>query len=46
VTLLEISAIARVFYTNRLNDGFDQGLHIQESNWGERDHYTGRSFWV
>jgi hypothetical protein len=30
VTLREMSAIARVCYCNRVNDGFDQGLHVQE----------------
>ena len=30
VTLREMWAIARVCYSNRVNDGFDQGLHIQE----------------
>jgi hypothetical protein len=30
VTLREVSAIARVCYCNRVNDGFDQGLHVQE----------------
>jgi hypothetical protein len=30
VTLREMSAVARVCYCNRVNDGFDQGLHIQD----------------
>jgi len=30
VTLHEMSAIARVCYSNRVNGGFDQGLHILE----------------
>ena len=30
VTLREMWAIARVCYSNRVNDGFDQGLQIQE----------------
>jgi hypothetical protein len=30
VTLREMWAIARVCYSNRVNGGFDQGLHIQE----------------
>jgi hypothetical protein len=30
VTLRELSATARVCYSNRVNDGFDHGLHVQE----------------
>ena len=30
VTLRELSAVARVCYCNQVNDGFDQGLHVQE----------------
>jgi PilZ domain-containing protein len=30
VTLREISALARVCYSNRATDGFDHGLHVQE----------------
>lgn len=30
VTLREVSAIAKVCYCNRVNDGFDHGLQIQE----------------